>query len=107
MSESLFPPGTPVCVKQSVQRREGTYEVEIVGVVEAWEESPTGSWHAFGRSPNLQSGQAGRVHLDAPGDAGGQKLWLKRLKLRKASGELVLLVIDDSTEIAKLTAKTS
>jgi hypothetical protein len=34
----------------------------------------------------------------------GGKLWLRRLKLRKADGEMVFLVIDDSTEIAKLAA---
>ncbi len=83
MSESLFPPGTPVCVRQTVRRREQSYQAEVVGVVEAWEDLPTGSWHAHGRN---------------------DKLWLKRLKLRKADGELTLLVIDDSTEIARLQA---
>ncbi len=81
MSETLFPPGTPVCVKQRVCRREGDIEVEVVGVVEGWEEAPTGSWYAHGR---------------------GARLWLKRLRLRKADGELTLLVVDDSTQIAKL-----
>ena len=84
MSESLFPPGTPVCVRQSVGRREGTYEAHVVGLVEAWEELPTGSWHAHNE---------------------GGKLRLKRLKLRKADGEMTLLVIDDGTEIAKLEAR--
>jgi hypothetical protein len=81
MSESMFPPGTPVCVRQTVRRRDQSYQAEVVGVVEAWEDLPTGSWHAHGRN---------------------DKLWLKRLKLRKADGELTLLVIDDSTEIARL-----
>ena len=83
MSQSLFPPGTPVCVRQTVRRRDRSYEAEVVGVVEAWEELPTGSWYAHGRK---------------------DKLWLKRLKLRKADGEVTLLVIDDRTEIARLEA---
>ncbi len=44
MSISLFPPGTPVCIKQVVVRRDNSYEVEVVGVVESWEDfSPIGS----------------------------------------------------------------
>ena len=100
MSSSLFPPGTPVCVKQVVNRRDNSYEVEVVGVVESWEDAPTGSWHAFGRSQ--PPGSAPSVAKAEDG-----KLWLRRLKLRKADGEVVFLVIDDSTEIAKLTASTT
>ena len=87
-AERLFPPGTPVFVKQEVRRREvlGSYEAEVVGVVEAWEEHPTGSWYAHGKD---------------------DKLWLKRLKLRKADGEITLLVIDNATQIAKIEAATS
>lgn len=79
--ESLFPPGTPVCVKQLVRRRGGSIETEIVGVVEAWEERPTGSWYAHGKN---------------------DKLWLHRLRLRKVDGELTCLVIDENTTIARL-----
>ncbi len=86
MSQSRFPPGTPVCVKQTVRRRERSYEAEVVGVVEAWEDLPTGSWFASGRK---------------------DKLWLTRLKLRKVDGEITLLVIDDGTEIAKLETSKS
>ena len=83
MSESLFPPGTPVCVRQSVPYGRETMEVEVVGVVQSWDERPTGAWYAHGK------------------DA---KLWLKRLTLRKADGEISTLVIDDGTTIAKLEA---
>ena len=79
--ESQFPAGTPVCVTLRTQRRGRPYPAEVIGVVEAWEESPTGSWFAHGKD---------------------DKLWLKRLRLRKADGEITLLVIDDSTAIAKL-----
>lgn len=84
MCQVQFPLGTPVCVKQTVRRRDRSYEAEVVGTVEAWEDLPTGSWFAHGRKA---------------------KLWLKRLKLRKVDDEVTLLVIDDSTEIAKLEAK--
>ncbi len=84
-AERLFPRGTPVCVKQQVLRREvmGSYEAEVVGVVESWEDRPTGSWYTHGKD---------------------DKLWLKRLKLRKADGEITLLVIDNATQIARLEA---
>ena len=84
--ESDLPPGTPVYVKQTTARRGQPMEVEIVGVVETWEELPTGSWYVDGKK---------------------DKLWLKRLKLRKLDGEITILVIDDGTSIAKLeTART-
>ncbi len=86
MNQSLFPPGTPVCVKQQVNRRGESYEAEVVGVVVGWEEQATGSWHAHSKE--------GKLHLT-------------RLRLCKEDGELVLLVIDDSTVIAKLEAAKS
>lgn len=79
--EELFPVGTPVRVVQTTRRREASYQAESVGVVEAWEDRPTGSWYAHGKN---------------------DKLWLCRLKLRRADGEITLLVIDDATSIAKL-----
>jgi len=84
--EELFPKGTPVRVIQTTKRRVASYEAESVGVVEAWENRPTGSWYAHGKN---------------------DKLWLRRLKLRKADGEITLLVIDDATTIAKLEPATA
>ena len=85
MTESIenaqFPAGTPVCVKQRVERRGESYEIEVIGVVQSWEELPTGSWFAHGDH---------------------DRLLLKRLRLRKQDGEETLLIIDDSTEITKL-----
>jgi len=78
-----FPPGTPVCVRQVTRMRAEDFETEVVGVVEAWEHRPTGSWFAHGKN---------------------HKLWLKRLKLRKSDGEITALVIDDQTYIAKREA---
>jgi len=67
--EEQFPKGTPVRVIQTTRRREASYEAESVGVVEAWEDRPTGSWYAHGKN---------------------DKLWLRRLKLTKADGEVRL-----------------
>ena len=79
--ESMFPPGTPVCVGETVRRRNRDTHSEVVGVVESWEVCPTGSWFAWGKR---------------------DKLWLPRLKLRKQDGELTLIVVDDATQIARL-----
>ncbi len=91
-----FPAGTPVCVKQTMRRRpratrhglrvvwDRDIEAGIVGVIDRWEELPTGASHAHGKN---------------------QKLWLRRLILRKVDGELVSLVVDAGTHIAKLETR--
>jgi hypothetical protein len=79
--ELAFPVGTPVCVHTKTMRRDRATQTETFGTVEAWEELPTGSWYAHGKN---------------------DRLWLRRLKLRKLDGEISLLVVDDSTSIAKL-----
>jgi hypothetical protein len=81
--EAQFPPGTPVVVRQRIDRRGQPLEVEIAGTVLDWLEQPTGSWYAHGKH---------------------DRLWLKRLVLRKVDGEQTVLVIDDATMIAKLEA---
>jgi len=81
--ETTFAPGTPVCVTETTFRRGQTIRTQVVGVVDAWESLPTGSWFAHGKK---------------------DKLWLKRLRLRKADGEITLLVMDDGAAIAKLEA---
>jgi len=83
MYESDFPPGTPVCVTETTRHRDESIETRVVGVVQEWEELPTGSWFVHGKN---------------------DKLWLKRLRLKKADGEITLLVIDDGTTIARLEA---
>ena len=61
--ETIFAPGTPVCVTETTVRRGEPIQTRVVGVVEEWEDLPTGSWFAHGKK---------------------DKLWLKRLRLRKA-----------------------
>ena len=86
MHEAQFPSGTQVRVQQIIDHRSDPIEADVTGVVEAWEESPTGSWHAHGKDG---------------------KLCLTRLKLRKEDGELTLLVIDDTTTVTKLDQESS
>ena len=85
LPEQLFPVGTPVCITEEIRRRDRATQTRTCGTVEAWEELPTGSWFAQGKD---------------------DRLWLRRLKLRKVDGEMSLLIVDDSTSIAKLEAKS-
>jgi len=85
MTETMFEPGTPVCVRQECMRRGKPLTIEVVGAVVSWEDKPTGSWYAEGKD---------------------DKLWLRRLQLKKVDGEIVWLVIDDSTHIARIEAAT-
>ena len=85
MSESRFPVGTPVRVKQTIEHRDRPVQIEVVGIVQGWEDMPTGSWFAHGKD---------------------DRLWLRRLRLRKHDGEETLLIIDDSTVIARIEAGT-
>ena len=79
MSKPAFAVGASVRVTQTLVRRTEPVQVEVVGVIESWEDQPTGSWYAHGKH---------------------DKLWLRRLKLRKSDGEIVWLVVDGSTAIA-------
>lgn len=81
--EQMFPVGTPVCITETVRRRDRETQTRTCGTVEQWEQLPTGSWFAHGKK---------------------DRLWLRRLKLRKVDGENSLLIVDDSTSIAKLEA---
>lgn len=86
MPEIEFPPGTPVRVIARTARRGEPIETQTIGVVESWEEMPTGSWHAHGLN---------------------DRLWLRRLQLRKVDGEQSLLVVDDGTHIARIEPETA
>lgn len=86
LPEELFPPGAPVRITEQIRRRDRITESHTFGTVEGWEELPTGSWYAHGKK---------------------DRLWLRRLKLRKLDGEFSLIIVDDSTSIAKLEPKNS
>lgn len=74
-------PGETVRVTQVLRGREEVWTTAIEGVVEAVCKEPTGSWYAHGK------------------DA---RLWLLRVRLRKADGEVTSLVIDPSSRIERL-----
>lgn len=78
MLEVDYPPGTPVQITQHVELRGQVLDKRMKGVVESWEDLPTGSWFAHGKH---------------------DRYWLKRLLLRKPDGELTLLVVDATTHI--------
>ena len=74
-----FQPGQRVRVIQQVQHKKWTAAVE--GVVERYEQSKTGSWYAHSKD---------------------DKLWLDRLVIRKADGEVVECNLDQYTRIEAL-----
>ena len=74
--------GTRVRVEQRVPQREEVWTTAVEGEVLSHEMEPTGSWYAHGRK---------------------DKLWLPRLRLRKADGELTTLNLDGHSRIVILT----
>ena len=66
-------PGTQVRVIQQIAARDHSFSSEIRGTVVDFSQQETGSWYANGKD---------------------DKLWLDRLTLRKADGELITLNLD-------------
>jgi hypothetical protein len=75
--------GTSIQVFQKIHQADPSRQAVTSGVFEGWEEEPTGAWYASGRHG---------------------KLWLRRLKLRKADGEVSVLTLDDQTRIHPVDA---
>ena len=69
-------PGQRIRVFQEIHRREGDWDNAVEGEVLEVRPEKTGSWYTHGKD---------------------DKLWLNRIRLRKADGELTTLVIDPST----------
>ena len=80
-----LPKGTRVRVVQRIHQTDPSYNAETTGVIESWGGEPTGAWYAHGRNG---------------------KLWLERLRVRKADGEIRVVVIDDQTRIHPIEAAT-
>jgi hypothetical protein len=80
-----LPKGTRVRIFQRIHQTDPSYKAETTGVIESWGEEPTGAWYAHGRNG---------------------KLWLERLRVRKADGEISVLVIDDQTRIHPIEVGT-
>jgi hypothetical protein len=81
MDDSLrkrFTVGTTVKVTQQIAARDYALASEIRGTIVEYEQKTTGSWYAHSKN---------------------DKLWLDRLTLRKADGELITLNLDDNTRV--------
>jgi hypothetical protein len=74
-------PGTRIRLTQTIDRREGAWQSQVCGTVEAVTDAPTGSWYAHGK--------AGRY-------------WLRRIKLRKDDGELSWITVDAGSRVEVL-----
>ncbi len=77
----LYQPGTMVRVTQQIPRRTDTYTATVTGKVLRQERQNSGSWYA--RNPR-------------------NKLWLDRLILEKADGEITILNLDEYTVVEVL-----
>ena len=71
-------PGVAVKVTQQIAARHYALASDVRGTIVEYEQKQTGSWYAHSKN---------------------DKLWLDRLTLRKADGELVTLNLDDYTHI--------
>jgi hypothetical protein len=81
MSDSIIAelrPGMHVKVTQQIAARHYSWNTTIFGTIVSYEQKQTGSWYAHSKS---------------------DKLWLDRLTLRKADGELTTLNLDEFTHI--------
>jgi hypothetical protein len=67
-------PGMAVRVTQQIAARDHAYSTQVHGIVVDFHQKTTGSWYAHGKD---------------------DKLWLDRLTLRKADGELITLNLDN------------
>jgi hypothetical protein len=74
-------PGQAIRVVQSVVGRDKIWKSSVEGVVISSKAEPTGSWYAHGKC---------------------DKLWLVRIRLRKADGEITTLVVDQNSQITIL-----
>ena len=81
MDDSLrkrLAPGAKVKVTQQIAARDHTWTTTHAGTIVSYAQKTTGSWFAHSKN---------------------DKLWLDRLKLRKADGEIITLNLDDYTVI--------
>jgi hypothetical protein len=71
-------PGARVKITQQIAARHYAWSSDVRGIVVGFEQKQTGSWFAHSKN---------------------DKLWLDRLVLRKADGEMTTLILDDYTRI--------
>ena len=78
---SAYSIGQKVRVTQQIPRQSGPLSATIDGVIQRFGQQKTGSWFAHSKD---------------------DKLWLDRLELKKADGELVVLNLDQFSSIQGL-----
>ncbi len=76
--------GATVRVTQQIPHRAYTWTNETRGTVVSYEQKQTGSWYAHSKS---------------------DRLWLDRLSVRKADGELLTLNLDEYSQVEVEMAK--
>jgi hypothetical protein len=82
---TLYAPGMRIRVTQQIAQRASTYVAVLEGTVLRQERQGSGSWYAGN-----------------PGD----KVWLDRLVLQKADGEISILNLDEYTRVEVLAGGT-
>lgn len=80
-AQGTLQPGQRVRVEQTIHTRTGDWTTSVDGKIIAIVPKPTGSWFAHGK---------------------GDVLWLQRLRLEKADGELVEINLDSSSIVTIL-----
>ncbi|HVU62875.1 MAG TPA: hypothetical protein VHC70_02770 [Phycisphaerales bacterium] len=75
---SRYSPGQRVKVTQQMPRQQGAITTTVEGTILRFGQQKTGSWYAHGKD---------------------DKLWLDRLELRKADGEIVVLNLDRNSVV--------
>jgi hypothetical protein len=81
ISSPTFKPGQRVRITQQVPRQTKVSTAIVEGVVEAFEQSKTGSWYAHSED---------------------KKLWLDRLRIRKDDGEIIYINLDQFSRVEVL-----
>jgi len=76
-----FKPGQRIRVVQTIDRRESDWNAAVEGVIEDVGIEKTGSWYAHGKD---------------------DKLWLRRLRLRKDDGEITIVNVDSRSKVQLL-----
>jgi hypothetical protein len=71
-------PGAKVKVIQQIAARDHSWASEVRGTIVEYAQKETGSWFAHSRD---------------------DKLWLDRLVIRKADGEITTLILDDYSSV--------
>ncbi|MBS0197317.1 MAG: hypothetical protein JSR77_11215 [Planctomycetes bacterium] len=81
MTLQMYTPGQNVKVTQQVPRLTGVMVTTVEGTVVKQEQAKTGSWYAHSKD---------------------HKLWLDRLTLKKADGEIVVCNLDQYSNVEVL-----